>query len=121
MTLTESLSFGSLLKQLRKRAGMTQCDLAAALNCSDSLISSLEKSQGQPDLEAVITTFIPALGLQDDPDTAALLIEQAAAARGERPPASVTLRARQTRGNSRGIGRATRRVAFTANGVDWPR
>lgn len=90
MSLTETIPFGLLLKQLRKHAGMTQRDLAAALNCSNSLISSLERAQRQPDLQAVITWFIPALGLQDDPVNAAHLIERAAAARGERPPASVT-------------------------------
>ena len=74
MLLSETLSFGILLKQLRKRAGMTQGDLAAALNCSDTQISKLEKAQRQPDLEAVITRFVPALGLQDDPLTAAHLI-----------------------------------------------
>ncbi len=91
MPLNEEIAFGSLLKQLRKRAGMTQRDLAAVLNYSDSLISSLENSQALPDLEVVITGFVPALGLQDDPAMAALLIERAAAARGERLPASVTL------------------------------
>lgn len=35
--------------------------------------------------------FVPALGLQDDPQMATYLIERAAAARGERPPAVVTL------------------------------
>ena len=90
MTFTPTLAFGPLLKQLRKQAGMTQRDLAAALGYSESLISCLEKAQRQPDLQAVTTSFIPALGLQDDPNTAAALIEQAALARGERPPASVT-------------------------------
>lgn len=66
---------------------MTQRELAAALDYSDSLISSLENAQRQPDLEAVRTRLIPALGLQDEPAVAALLIERAAAARGERPPA----------------------------------
>jgi transcriptional regulator with XRE-family HTH domain len=84
MPLTATLSFGALLKQLRKRAGMTQRDLAAALNYSDSLISSLETAQRQPDLDAVITHFIPALGLHDDPTIAAELIARAAAVRGER-------------------------------------
>ena len=83
--------FGALLKQLRKRVGMTQRDLAAALNYSDSFISSLEKGQRQPDLDAVIHAFIPALGLQDDPIAAALLIERAAIARGEQPSPSITL------------------------------
>jgi predicted ATPase/transcriptional regulator with XRE-family HTH domain len=91
MRLDTTITFGILLKQLRKHAGMTQGDLAAALNCSDTQISKLEKAQRQPDLEAVINQFVPALGLQDDPATAAHLIERAAAARGERPPASVTL------------------------------
>lgn len=86
-----TLPFGALLKQLRKQAGMTQRDLAAAVNYSDSLISSLEKEQRQPDLDAVIHAFVPALGLQDDPNTAAWLIERAAVARGEQPPTSVTL------------------------------
>src|SRR5690242_3156709 len=91
MAFTSTLTFGLLLKQLRKRVGMTQRDLAAALGYSDSLISSLEKAQRQPDLQEVITRFVPALGLQDDPQMATYLIERAAAARGERPPTVVTL------------------------------
>ena len=98
MPLTMTLPFGPLLKHLRKQAGMTQRDLAAALGYSESLISCLEKAQRLPDLQAVTERFIPALGLQDDPYTAAALIEQAALARGERPPASVTFqRTTQTR------------------------
>lgn len=76
--MTATLSFGALLKQLRKRASMTQRDLAAALNYSDSFISSLENARRQPDLEAVISRFVPALGWHDDPTTAAQLIERAA-------------------------------------------
>ena len=90
MPHTATLAFGPLLKHLRKQAGMTQRDLAAALGYSESLVCNLEKAQRQPDLQAVTERFIPALGLQDDPQTAAHLIEQAALARGERPPASVT-------------------------------
>jgi DNA-binding XRE family transcriptional regulator len=98
MPLTTTLPFGPLLKHLRKQAGMTQRDLAAALGYSETLICSLEKAQRQPDIHAVSERFIPALGLQDDPQTAAVLIEQAALARGERPPASVTFqRTTQTR------------------------
>ena len=88
--LNPSFTFGPLLKHLRKQAGMTQRDLAAALGYSESLICNLEKAQRQPDLQAVTEQFVAALGLQDDPQTAAHLIEQAALARGERPPASVT-------------------------------
>lgn len=85
--MTPTLPFGDLLKQLRKRAGMTQRDLAAALGYSDSLISGLEKGQRQPDLALVRTHFIPALGLQDNPALAAHLIESVAIARGEQLPA----------------------------------
>ncbi len=47
MTTTPSLPadthfFGALLKHLRRRAGMTQRDLAAALGYSDSLIKAEE-------------------------------------------------------------------------------
>ena len=83
-------TFGLLLRQLRKRAGMTQGDLAAALGYSVALISSLEKAQRRPDLTAVTERFIPALGLQADPHLAASLIKQAALARGERLPATNT-------------------------------
>lgn len=90
MPLMATLAFGPLLKHLRKQAGMTQRDLAAALGYSESLICSLEKAQRLPDLQAVTERFIPALGLQDDPSTAAALIEQAARARGQRVPVAVT-------------------------------
>jgi DNA-binding XRE family transcriptional regulator len=86
-----TLSFGPLLRRLRKRVGMSQRDLATVLGYSGSLISSLEKEQRLPDLQAVITRFIPALGLQDDPPTAAVLIA-CAAARGQQPPDPATLR-----------------------------
>ena len=87
MAVMPALPFGDLLKQLRKRAGMTQRDLAAALGYSDSLISGLEKAQRQPDVETVRSHFIPALGLQDDHAMAVRLLECAAAARGTRPSA----------------------------------
>lgn len=51
MSVMQTVPFGTLLKQLRKRAGMTQRNLAAALGYSDSLISGLEKGQRQPDID----------------------------------------------------------------------
>ncbi len=78
--------FGDLLKQLRKRAGMTQGDLAAALGYSIALISALERNQRLPDLDAVIQRYIAALTLQEEPHLAVQLVEAAARARGERPP-----------------------------------
>jgi transcriptional regulator with XRE-family HTH domain len=86
------VTFGDLLKQARKRAGMTQADLAAAVGYSVPFISNLELNQRLPDVQAVVHHFVPALGLQEEPHLAARLVELAAAARGERPPAALTLK-----------------------------
>ncbi|RLT45451.1 MAG: helix-turn-helix domain-containing protein [Chloroflexi bacterium] len=81
------LRFGPYLRQMRKRAGMTQNDLAAAVGYSASLVSSLENESRLPDVTAVAQMLVPALGLQDEPRLAARLVELAASSRGERPPA----------------------------------
>jgi predicted ATPase/DNA-binding XRE family transcriptional regulator len=91
MSAFNPTTFGDLLKQLRKRAGLTQRELAAAVGYSLPFISNLELNQRLPDVQVVVQSFIPALGLQDEPRIAAALIEQAALARGERPPTAVTL------------------------------
>jgi Cdc6-like AAA superfamily ATPase len=69
---------------------MTQDDLAAAMGYSRSLIGALERDDRLPDLELVRQSYVPALGLQAEPQLAAHLLELAALARGERPPAAVT-------------------------------
>lgn len=79
-----SPTFGSLLKQLRKRAGMTQHDLAAATGYSRTLIGALEQNTRLPDIQVVQQSYLPALGLQDEPHLAKQLVELAAHARGER-------------------------------------
>ena len=92
MKLVSSTTFGDLLKQLRKRAGMTQTDLAAALGYSFSFICALEQNRRLPDVQAVVQTYLPALGLQDEPKLAAQLVELAALARGEKLPTTVTIK-----------------------------
>ncbi len=82
-------TFGVLLRQLRKRAGMTQGDLAAAVGYSVSFVSDLEQNRRLPAVAAVLQQFIPALGLQEEANFATHLVELAALARGERPPATV--------------------------------
>jgi transcriptional regulator with XRE-family HTH domain len=72
--VTASTTFGALLRQLRKRAGMTQGDLAAAVGYSVSFVSDLEQNRRLPAVAVVLQQFIPALGLQ-----------------GERPPATLTV------------------------------
>lgn len=86
-----SSTFGTLLRQLRKRAGMTQGDLAAAVGYSVSFISDLEQNRRLPAVAVVLQQFIPALGLQEEAGFATHLVELAAQARGERPPATVTM------------------------------
>ena len=95
MTQTHAPTFGDLLKQLRKRAGMTQGDLAAAVGYSVSFVSVLEQNRRLPDVDAVLQVFVPALGLLDEPHLATRLVELAASARGERPPVAIT-RQRET-------------------------
>ena len=55
--MTNPTTFGQLLRHLRKRAGMTQGDLAAATGYSVSYISALEKNQRRPDPETVAARF----------------------------------------------------------------
>ena len=88
---TYSSTFGEQLRTLRKRAGMTQGDLAAAVGYSVSFISALEQDRRLPDVAFVLQRFVPALAVEDAPQLAAQLVELAAAARGERPPLSVTI------------------------------
>lgn len=83
-------NFGDLLRQLRRRAGMTQRDLAAAVGYSVALICSLEKGDRLPDVTVVATRFAPALALQDDPALAAQLVAAAAGARGQTVTAAIT-------------------------------
>ena len=84
-----ALTFGDLLKQLRRRAGMTQGELAAQVGFSVAQISRLEQNERLPDLALIAETFVPALALQEEPHLAQRLIELAALARGERPPTAV--------------------------------
>src|SRR5829696_1254963 len=95
MAQTHAPTFGDLLKLVRKRAGMTQGDLAAAVGYSVSFVSVLEQNRRLPDVDAVLQVFVPALGLLDEPHLATRLVELAASARGERLPVAIT-RQRET-------------------------
>lgn len=87
ITSPSALSFGDLLKQLRRRAGLTQSELARRVGYSVSLISRLEQGERLPAATAVAAQFVAALELQGEPHLAQRLVELAADARGERPPA----------------------------------
>ena len=71
-------SFGDLLKYLRRRARLTQQQLGIAVGYSEGYISRLESNQRSPDLSTLAALFVPALSLEDEPETVAHLMELAA-------------------------------------------
>ena len=89
--MPSSTTFGPLLRQLRKRAGMTQEDLAAAVGYSASYVCDLERNRRLPVIAVILQQFVPALGLQEEAGLATHLVEMAALARGERPPPALTV------------------------------
>src|SRR5947208_2722992 len=90
-SMASALTFGDLLRQLRKRAGMTQGDLAAAVGYSVSFVCALEQNRRLPAVAVVLQQFVPALGLQEEAGLAAQLVELAALARDELLPATLTV------------------------------
>jgi predicted ATPase/transcriptional regulator with XRE-family HTH domain len=79
-------TFGDLLKYLRRRAQLTQRELAVAVGYTEGHVSRLEKNLRPPDLATVAALFVPALGLEEEPETAAQLLRFAASAHGDHLP-----------------------------------
>ncbi len=77
-------TFGKLLKYLRRRARLTQRELALAVGYSEAHLCRLENGQRSPDLSTLAALFIPALNLDNEPAAAARLMELAAQARDTR-------------------------------------
>jgi eukaryotic-like serine/threonine-protein kinase len=75
--------FGMYLKYLRRRAQLTQTELAIACGYSTPHISHLENNQRQPDQATLLALFVPALGLENEPELVARLLELAVATREE--------------------------------------
>lgn len=88
-SLASAVTFGDLLKGLRRRAGLTQGELATRVGFSSAQISRLEQNQRLPDPATISTKFAPALDLGDEPRLAQRLLELAADARGERLPTAM--------------------------------
>jgi len=84
-------TFGDLLKYLRRRARLTQREVAIAVGYSEAQISRLEQNQRPPDLSALTALFIPALYLEDEPLIVTRLMELATQAPGEKLPQSGTI------------------------------
>lgn len=86
-TLDRFTTFGDLLRFLRRRVGMTQIELANEVGYSDTQISRLEQNLRLPDIPTIETRFVPALGLENEADILARLLDLAANVRREDAPA----------------------------------
>jgi transcriptional regulator with XRE-family HTH domain len=80
----EFTDFGEYLKYLRRRAQLTQTQLAIACGYSTPHISNIEKNKRLPDQATLKALFVPALGLEDEPELVTRLLELAAQARENR-------------------------------------
>jgi predicted ATPase/transcriptional regulator with XRE-family HTH domain len=86
LTLDNFQTFGSLLKYLRRRARLTQREVSITVGYSEAQVSRLEGSYRPPDLATLAALFIPALHLENEPQTIARFLQLAALARGEPMP-----------------------------------
>lgn len=75
------VTFGELLRYLRKRMQLSQEELGRALGYSRVMITRLENGERMPDPAMVKTVFVEALGLTQEPELAARLVDLAALAR----------------------------------------
>jgi predicted ATPase/transcriptional regulator with XRE-family HTH domain len=113
-------SFGALLRYLRRRAQLSQRDLAIAVGYSESQISRLEQNQRKPDLSAVLALLVPALELEQEPELVARLVELAAAARDQAPEIGSFPHAEQHPSRS-GEDAATPEALADTSAAAWPR
>jgi class 3 adenylate cyclase len=88
-TLEKFTTFGDLLRFLRRRAGITQMELAIATGYSDAQISRLEQNLRSPDTPTIGARFVSALGLEDEPKVVARLLELAATTRPQSKLATI--------------------------------
>src|SRR5689334_24120343 len=86
-TLEKFVTFGDLLRFLRRRAGLTQMELAIAVGYSNTQISRLEQNERLPDIPTIEARFVSALGIEQEPKAVARLLDLAANVRREDAPA----------------------------------
>ena len=70
-------TFGELLRYLRERVELSQKELALQVGYHYSYMCRIEKNQRTPDMQTLMTRFIPALSLDDEPLWTARLLELA--------------------------------------------
>jgi len=71
-------NFGELLKYLRERAELSQRELALQVGYHYSYMSRIEKNERLPDSATLMARFVPALGLDDEPQWTERLLRLAA-------------------------------------------
>lgn len=76
-------TFGDFLKFLRRRAQLTQQELAIAVGYSEAQISRLENKQRPPETARLAALFVPVLHLENEPEMVRLLLDLAEKARGK--------------------------------------
>ena len=74
-------TFGELLRFLRRKADLTQRELAIAVGYSESQISRLEQNERAPEEATLAARFVPALYIDDEPQWVARLLELGASTR----------------------------------------
>lgn len=84
--INEFVTFGALLRHLRRRAHLTQHELGAAVGYSAAYITRLEGDTRLPGPDMVRSAFIDALGLTNEPALARRLIALAEEARNRPTP-----------------------------------
>src|SRR5690349_14976439 len=87
-TLEKFITFGDLLRFLRRRTGLTQMELSIAVGYSNAQISRLEQNERLPDIPTIEARFVSALGLEEEPKAVARLLDLAANIRREDAPAT---------------------------------
>ncbi len=89
--LDKLVTFGELLRYLRRRAGLTQTDLSIAVGYSDAQISRLEQNLRFPNLATVQARFLPALRLKNETAAMERLLQLAQNAQQQRASPELAL------------------------------
>src|SRR5262245_24218145 len=71
-------TFGELLRYLRERAELSQRELALQVGHHYSYMSRIEENERMPDSATLMARFVPALGLDDEPQWTERLLKLAA-------------------------------------------
>jgi TolB-like protein/DNA-binding XRE family transcriptional regulator len=94
--LDRFVTFGELLRYLRRRAGLTQTELSIAVGYSDAQISRLEQNLRLPNIPNIEARFLSVLGLKHDEAARERLLQLAAEAQRQRADAEVFTEATST-------------------------